>query len=194
MTRTEHAGWRSRGYLPHLDVPHIVQHVVFRLADSLPASVHDRIVAISAAGRADAVDDALDRGLGHADLAIPEIAALVQNALLHFDGERYAVVAWCIMPNHVHVLVEPFEGHRLDAIVRNWKSFAAHAANRALRRAGAFWAPEYFDRYVRDDRHLAAVLAYIEDNPVKAGLCSDKSDWPYSSAWSEWGGRDARAP
>src|SRR5690348_15673184 len=117
MKDTDHAGWRSRGYLPHLDVPHIVQHVVFRLADSLPASAHDKIVAVSAAVRANAIDDALDRGLGRSDLAIPEIADLVQNALLHF--ERYALLAWCVMANHVHTLIEPFQGRGLDAIVRS---------------------------------------------------------------------------
>jgi putative transposase len=90
MTRTDHAGWRSRGYLPHLDVPYIIQHVVFRLADSLPASAHDSITAVSAEGRADAIDEALDHGLGARDLATPEVAELVQNALLHFDGDRYA--------------------------------------------------------------------------------------------------------
>lgn len=152
MTRAEHAGWRPRGYLPHLDVPHIIQHVVFRLADRLPAPVHDRITAVSAEARADAIDGALDRGFGGRHLAEPGIADLVQAALLHFDGERYAVIAWCIMPNHVHVLIEPFQGQRLDAIARSWKSFTGHAANRVLGRAGAFWAPEYFDRYVRDDR------------------------------------------
>src|SRR5581483_8095853 len=107
MKRRDHAGWRSRGYLPHLDVPHIIQHVVFRLADSLPANVHDGITAVSATGRADAIDAALDRGSGRGDLADPQIAGLVQDALLTFDGQRYALIAWGVRPNHVHVLIEP---------------------------------------------------------------------------------------
>lgn len=74
------------------------------------------------------------------------------------------------------------EGHRLDRIIHSWKSFTAHRANRLLSRNGTFWAPEYFDRYMRDEQHLAATLAYIEGNPVKIGLCPEPVDWRYSSA------------
>src|ERR1700730_3611575 len=84
-TRAEHAGWRSRGYLPHLDAPDLVQHVVFRLADSLPAHIREEIAKISPAEQLRAVDASLDRGYGRRDLSSPEIAKLVQFALLHFD-------------------------------------------------------------------------------------------------------------
>jgi len=65
---------------------------------------------------------------------------------------------------------------------------------------GAIWrgqksaAPEYFDRFMRDDEHLAGTAAYFEGNPVKAGLCESVGDWQFSSAWREWGGGDARGP
>ncbi len=182
-TNSEHRGWRSRGYLPHLDAAGLVQHVVFRLADSLPVHIREEVAQIPPADRVRAVDASLDRGYGRRDLAIPEIARLVQSALLQFDGERYLTIAWCIMPNHVHTLIEMHDGHRLDRIVHAWKSFAAKQANQYLKRSGAFWAPEYFDRYMRDDAHLAATQIYIEQNPVKAGLCPEASDWRFSSAW-----------
>jgi putative DNA methylase len=86
------------------------------------------------------------------------------------------------MPNHVHALIETCRGCTLDRVVHAWKSFTAHAGNRLLKRTGRFWAPEYFDRYMRDDHQFAATCAYIEENPVKAGLCSSPADWPYSSA------------
>jgi putative transposase len=178
----DHAGWRSRGYLPHLDAADVVQHIVFRLADSLPARLRDEFALKSPADRAEAVDALLDEGHGRHDLAIPPIAELTQNALLRFDGERYLLIAWCVMPNHVHALAEIRSGHRLDRVVHSWKSFTAHAANRLLGRAQRFWAPEYFDRYMRDDTQLAGTRAYIEANPVKAGLCNDPTEWPYSSA------------
>lgn len=178
----DRTGWRSRGYLPHLDTPHLVQHVVFRLTDSLPAKLRSELAKLSAAERVEAADAALDVGHGRRDLAIPSVADLVQNALLRFDNERYALLAWCLMPNHVHVLIETRQGHPLDRGVHSWKSFTAHAANKLLGRSQRFWAPEYFDRYMRDDAQLAAAQAYIEANPVKAGLCSDPTDWPYSSA------------
>jgi REP element-mobilizing transposase RayT len=101
---------------------------------------------------------------------------------LRFDGERYALVAWCVMPNHVHALAETFPGFPLDRVVHSWKSFTGHAANRMLGRADRFWAPEYFDRYMRNDGHLVGTSAYIEANPVKAGLCGVPEDWPFSSA------------
>jgi REP element-mobilizing transposase RayT len=141
-----------------------------------------------------AVDAALDHGHGRRDLALPETADLVQAALLNFDALRYALIAWCVMPNHVHVLIETYSGYRLDEIVHSWKSFTAKQANRLLRRTGSFWAPEYFDRYMRDDAHLAATATYIAANPVRAGLCKDPSDWRFSSASQSWSGRDARGP
>jgi putative DNA methylase len=117
-----------------------------------------------------------------------------EAALTTFDGSRYALIGWCVMPNHVHALIETRAGHPLDRVVHSWKSFTAKKANRLLRRTGPFWAPEYFDRYMRDDEHLATTLANIEANPVKAGLCEKSSDWRFSSAWQGWGGRDARGP
>ena len=182
MPNDNHLGWCSRGHLPHLDVPDLVQHVVFRLADSLPAHLRDEIAAISRSERVHAIDTMLDEGRGRRDLAIPEIAELVEGAILRFDGERYSLLAWCVMPNHVHALIETRSGYRLDRIVHSWKSFTAHAASKLLGRIEPFWAPEYFDRYMRDDTHLAATLAYIEDNPVEAGLCREPGEWAFSSA------------
>jgi len=181
----QHAGWRSRGYLPHLDAPELIQHVIFRLADSLPARIREEIAKISTSDRVQAVDALLDQGYGRRDLEICEIAELVQDALLRFDGERYSLIAWCVMPNHVHTLIETRMGHRLDRVVHARKSFTAKQANRWLKRDRAFWAPEYFDRYMRDDAHFTATRAYIERNPVKAGLCQEVSDWHFSSAWLE---------
>jgi len=71
-------------------------------------------------------DENLDGGLGACWLKEPTIAALVENAMLHFDGGRYRLLAWCIMANHVHVVVEPIEGNTLGAVVQVWKSFTAH--------------------------------------------------------------------
>ena len=130
----EHRGWRSRGYLPHLDAANLVQHIVFRLADSLPSGIRAKIAKIPADDRVLAIDGALDRGHGRRDLANPLIGQLVQSALLAFDGERYALNAWCIMPNHVHTLVEIRPEHRLDQIVHSWKSYTAKHANRLLNR------------------------------------------------------------
>jgi REP element-mobilizing transposase RayT len=178
----DHKGWRSRGYLPHFDAPDLVQHIVFRLADSLPAAIRNEIAQRPKDDRVRAVDAALDQGYGRRDLVMPKLASLVQQTLLHLDGEHYSLLAWCVMPNHVHALAEIHSGQRLDRVVHSWKSFTAHQANRLLGRTGAFWAPEYFDRYMRDSDQLAATMAYIEENPARAGLCREPTAWPYSSA------------
>lgn len=186
--------WRSRGYLPLFDAPNLVQHIVFRLADSLPAQITRDIARVRREDRVLAIDAALDNGYGRRDLARSSVATLVQRAVIAFNGERYALFAWWVMPNHVHVLLAIKSGFTLDRIVPSWKSCTAKEANRILGRAGTFWAPEYFDRFMRDDQHLASTAAYIEGNPVKAGLCESVADWQFSSAWRGSGGRDARAP
>jgi REP element-mobilizing transposase RayT len=104
-----------------------------------------------------------------------------EDAILHFDGRRYRILAWCIMPNHVHVVVEPISANKLGTIVHTWKSFSAKQANRALGRSGPFWHRDYFDRFIRDEGHLARTVDYVENNPVKAGLVSATTAWPWSS-------------
>ena len=176
---SSHKGWHSRGYLPHFDSPETVQFITFRLSDSLPPALRQPPQTDETMT---ALDAELDRGWGACSLGLPSIAALVQNALLHFDGERYRLLSWCLMPNHVHVVAETIEGHSLNKIVQSWKSFTARHANAELNRTGAFWHPDYFDRYMRHEAHLHRTIEYVEGNPVKAGLCAEASEWLWSSA------------
>ena len=128
------------------------------------------------------MDKYLDEGHGTRPLADARVAGLIQNALLHFDGERYQLHAWVVMPNHVHVLLSPIEGHSLTEITHSWKSFTANQANKLLGRTGEFWQRESFDRFIRNEEHFAAEVDYIERNPVAAGLCRTPEDWVFSSA------------
>ena len=125
----------------------------------------------------------MDRGYGSCYLREDRIAQMVQNALLYFDGERYVLHAWVVLPNHVHVLFTPKAGHEMSEIAHAWKSFTAHEGNKALQRAGEFWQREPFDRYIRDEKHFTNAVAYIENNPVKAGLCQTPEDWRWGSAY-----------
>jgi putative DNA methylase len=183
-------GWHSRGYLPHWEAGEMPQSLTFRLHDSLPRALREHWrVELAHLGEAEQqlerrkrLEAALDAGHGACFLQQPDIAALVENALLYFDGERYRLHAWIVMPNHVHVLVTPLHSNSLSSLVHTWKSFTAKAANRLLGREGAFWFEEYFDRAIRDDRHFARVVAYIENNPAQAGLCAQAADWPFGSA------------
>lgn len=157
----QHAGWRSRGYIPHCDGAGIVQHVI-----------------ISTIGAREGIEE----NFGIKLFGTPEAAAIVEEALLHFDQERYRALAWCVMPNHAHVIIEQIEGWPLASIVHSWKSFSANAINRLLDRTGSVWMREYFDRFMRDDDHLNTTIAYIENNPVTAGLVDHPKDWRWSSA------------
>ena len=181
-----HRGWHSRGYIPHFDSGGLVQSVAFRLADSVPQDLL-RLWRAELRGddRAAALRERIaryeDASHGACHLRRPEIARLVQDALQHADGDRYRLLAWCVMPNHVHALIEQMPGSRLADIVQSWKSFTAKRANRMLGREGPFWARDYFDRYIRDENHFETTRRYVNENPAKAGLCEDAADWPWSS-------------
>ena len=184
-------GWHSRGYLPHFDGGEIPQFITFRLADSLPQELlHKWRHELGA--EPDVGDDAalrkrielyLDQGYGKCYLSDSRIAEIVQNSFLFFDRERYRLSAWVVMPNHVHMLLTPCAGQELSAILQSLKSYTANEANKIAKRKGQFWQPESFDRYIRNADHFAKVIAYIENNPVKAHLCSKPEEWPYGSAW-----------
>ena len=182
--------WHSRGYIPHREAGEESQSITFRLADSLPKHVLEQTLADlqdlpKDAARRDhrkRIEAMLDAGLGEALLAGPGAASIVQNALLFFDADRYRLHAWCVMPNHVHVPMTPSENRSLSVLVHSWKSYSALQINRALDRSGPVWFTEYFDRKIRNERHFEAARFYIEQNPVKAGLCKEAADWPFSSA------------
>jgi putative DNA methylase len=189
--------WHSRGYLPHWEAGEVTQSITFRMADSLPKALIElwqvELEAMPYEARHQErrkrIETALDSGHGSGALARPDIGAIVERALLHFDADRYRLHAWAIMPNHVHALITPRESRTLSAIVHSWKSFTAKKANALLLTHGTFWAQEYFDRAIRDEPHYANAIAYIEMNPVKAGLCGKADEWRFSSAWK---GRSSR--
>lgn len=99
------------------------------------------------------------------------------------------------MPTHVHVVIEVLQNGMVPKIVQRWKSFSAHEINRALDRKGALWQREYFDRFMRSERQFEWTIAYVENNPVAAGLAERPTDWLFSSAgWRRFAGEDAGAP
>jgi REP element-mobilizing transposase RayT len=183
-------GWHSRGYLPHCDCNELVQHIVFRLHDSLPGDVLDQLKGVAPSQRRAFIQAALDKGHGGAHLREHAAARIVADAIRFFDETRYRLYAWCVMPSHVHVVAEPYDG--LGAIVRSWKAYTAARINALLGLRGRLWAHDYFDRFMRTDEQLQTTIAYVERNPVTAGLCARPEDWPFSSA-SEQAASD-RAP
>jgi putative DNA methylase len=125
----------------------------------------------------------LDTGLsGPLWLKIPEIAGVAQRAIqVGAELGQYTLRAYVIMPNHVHVLLDPIIP--IEKLTRGIKGTSGRAANESLGRTGMpFWQDESFDHWVRGPGQFARVQAYIENNPVKAGLCQQPQDWPWSSA------------
>jgi REP element-mobilizing transposase RayT len=196
----------SRGYLPHVDFAGVAQILTFRQDDSVPtrlARAYGTTIAqaktTAARARAEErilthLEQYLGKGRGSCRLADPRAARIVEGALLFADGRDYELIAWVVMPNHVHVVVKPFVPMVLRVITRRWKSFTAVHINRLFRTSGRFWQPEVFDRYLRDLEHQHHAIRYVELNPVTAGLCRSPLDWAFSSAkrWPDrWGGAAA---
>jgi REP element-mobilizing transposase RayT len=123
----------------------------------------------------------LDRGLGECFLRDPRIAALMETTMRFHHGQRFDLLAWVVMPNHVHALMQ-IGDTPLSKIVQNWKSLVAVKANKLLGRTGGFWQLDYWDTYMRNEAQKLKAVRYIEANPVKARLCRAPEAWPFSSA------------
>jgi len=177
-----HKEWHSRGYLPHFDHAGTIQSLTFRLADSLPQSKQHLLEQPDYVKQYREVEGCLDVGYGACLLGRREYAELVRGSLGFYDGDRYRLLSWVIMPNHVHCVIEQLEGWPLGDLVAGWKGFTSQTANRRFGRSGVLWARDYYDRCVRDVDHYRDVVTYLHQNPVKARLVERAEDWEWSSA------------
>jgi len=174
---------RSRGELPHLFKEGGIYFVTFRLFDAVilresrepigPDDTWEKIAALS--------EPPLT--LGTCVLGKPEAAQIVQDALLYFQGVRYFLDAWCVMPNHVHTVFAPTAEINLSNITHSWKSFTGNQINELLRKEGVLWERESFDHLIRSEDDLRRLVEYVEHNPVAAGLCQTPEQWLFSSAY-----------
>jgi len=185
------ASKRGRKTLPHWELEGGCYGVTFRLGDALPKNVLESFIqernalaeVLRAKGELTAaemeslarvmnekVDSWLDAGHGSCQLRRPDIADVVEQAMRHFHGERYRLLCWCVMPNHVHAVVQPLEGHTLEKVMHAWKSFTAHECNRILGRTGTLWEQESYDHLMRDAPDLQHAVEYALTNPEHAGL------------------------
>lgn len=136
-------------------------------------------------GRYDAL---LDSGAnGPTWLEQPRVGVMVCDAIRYLDGRQYDLMSYCLMPNHAHLVFAPLpldkdRYYALAKIMHGLKGFTAREANRILGRKGAFWQHESYDHYARDGREVERIVAYVLNNPVKAGLASSWEEWP----WSYW--------
>jgi len=126
-------------------------------------------------------DELLDNlSTGNHWLNIPSIADVITDSLHHFDGQRYELICYTIMSNHIHVVFDLKKEFALYGTLQSIKSFSAKKANELLDRSGQFWQHESYDRVVRDDKELGRVIDYVLNNPVKAGICNDWQKWKYN--------------
>ena len=205
-----------RRRLPHYYVQNATYFVTFRLADSLPFEVIERLQQeyqaelqhidntltgtkrFEARQKAQAdyfnrYDALLDQvRYGPRWLEQEECAQIVMSCIRELEPTHYCLHAFCIMPNHVHLLFDQQDipeppRHRggkhytaLSQAMRILKGKSATLCNRILGRWGAFWQDESYDHVVRDEHEHQRILEYIAENPVKAGLVSNWEDWPYT--------------
>src|SRR3989338_9566618 len=188
---------RRGAYLPHWAREGAIYSVRFRLADSVPqeklreweferkdiiANAKKLSRELSSSERLELerlhtgiVEQYLRTGYGSCWLRNDSIAEAVANAIGFFDKKRYLLFAWCIMPNHVHVILQPHTGVTLSSIMFSWKSFTAKKANSLLGRTGKFWQGEYFDRLIRTEIEFRHSIEYVWTNPDMARL----KDWQW---------------
>ncbi len=208
----------SRRKLPHWYVPGAVHFVTYRLAGTIPLAVHEEMrshmqEALSKKPKDvehrlrvhkqyfAKYDEYLDSQTSIDWLAHPKVATIIRANLHFHNNSKYRLLAYCVMPNHVHVLLQPIDavaigtpvapeeiGETTDSrsplaqIMHSLKSYTANEANKILGRSGQFWQHESYDHWVRDEDELERIVNYIVFNPVKAKLTERPHLWFFSSA------------
>lgn len=183
-----------RKRLPHWHPPEATFFITYRLAGSIPMEkirqfrempsrkVFKKSKTLRNAWYFRCSDKFLDSNPnGPYWLANKAIAGIVFQSLLFNHGRHYTLHAFCIMSNHVHVLLTANRGAPpLSKIMQQHKSFTGREANLILERTGQFWELESYDHVVRNNVAFERILRYILNNPVKAGLVKNWQHWSYS--------------
>jgi putative transposase len=192
-----------RRNLPHYQPPGATYFVTYRLAGSLPHEVVVRLKEERAKAQRQCMETRgkeeeginqhkkrhfarFDKLLDNADhaprwLENAVVARIVSDAIHFRDGREYELLTYCIMPNHVH-LVMTLERNDISLykVLQSLKRFTAQETNKILSRRGAFWQHESYDHVVRDGKELLRVIAYVLRNPEKAGLVDTWESWKWS--------------
>ncbi len=171
--------------LPHWQPEECSIFITWRLYGSLPLGFakHLRKWEKEPGKQFLAADKELDEAsIGPRRLSDPEIVVFTDSAIKRgAELGQYALRAYVIMPNHVHVLLDPLVS--LRQLTSGIKGVSARYSNTKLGRTGKpFWQDESFDHWIRNPGQFVRTKNYIENNPVKAGLCANPQDWPWSSA------------
>ncbi len=189
-----------RRHLPHLYLPNAVYFITFRLAGSLPYHAIEELQEKSRLQKKHKIsfvdfDRALEKTIGDVGwLAHAAIADMIAEAIRFQDGKEFRLVAFCIMPNHVHLViglgdcdmlghvrqVSNLSNKTMSEIMHSLKRYTARKANKILMRSGPFWQDESYDHVIKDDAELERIINYVVYNPVKAGLVKNWRDWKWN--------------
>lgn len=188
----------TRRKLPHWEVEQGRYFVTVRCADSLPVEavlrlreLHKHLSAVTAHSPQFAglqrqlfrsMEKYLDAGYGSCPLREPPAARIVMEELESLLDWQVSVPHFSIMPNHCHALLEPKDAaaHSLSDIMKRLKGRTAKRIRRTIDSVGPFWQSEWFDRWVRDEAERDRMIAYIQNNPVKAGLAPTWQQHPWT--------------
>ncbi|EDM25635.1 hypothetical protein LNTAR_25115 [Lentisphaera araneosa HTCC2155] len=209
--------WHSRGFISHYDACDKYQMITYRLADSLPNEVlkqpgaplkrlgapHSN--ADESTQKRKLTESLLDQSYGSCILQDPKVAQQQIEAWTYFDRERYELIAYVVMPNHVHLMIKTYNEWPISKLVPSWKkhvtyyvqkdkelwgeyskSYLIFKANSTLEHKDPstkvyLWQQEYWDRFIRDENHFQNSIRYIMKNPIKAGLADSIEAWPWSA-------------
>ncbi len=195
-------------HLPHWRQAGATCFATFRLADSLPHSKLDELARIKrewedtnppprsrdvlevwARMAFERVEHWLDQGYGDCILNNDEYASEVIKSLHHFDNLRYELDCYVVMPNHVHVILRPFDSSisSLEEIIGGWKSYTSRRINATLGLRGDLWQDESHDRIIRDEEHLWRAIQYIGRNLEKVGMPRDSKRLWIRPEWEPLG-------
>ena len=182
--------------LPHWEQGAVYQFITWRLADAIPQSKLSQIAEHRKAwlthhpppwnedeereyhtAFSGVVDTWLDAGTGACILREPQFRQIVTEALHFFDHDRYVLDSFVVMPNHVHVVLQPMSGHPVADVVKSWKGFTSREINRLRGTQGPLWQERYWDRLLRSPLHHVMCREYIRLNPAKAHLREGEYAW-----------------
>ncbi|NOX16682.1 MAG: hypothetical protein GXO87_00155 [Chlorobi bacterium] len=184
-----------RRNLPHIYKPFSSYFITFRLKGSLPLQKlyelkqkYDRLEPKTKEEKYENLrnffveyDELLHKNKNLIFLKEKQIAEIVKSCIHYYDGKKYNLFCFTIMPNHVHQIFHlPNDKDCISDIMKGIKGYSAYQINKVFNKKGGVWQEESYDHIVRDEDELFALIEYTLMNPVKAGLVENWKDWEHS--------------